>query len=485
MESANQAQSNPFLSAPSSKKHMTVIGIYLAVIANMLVSNTNSTLLPAAAADIGGMDIYGLAQGISGIIAVCAMPIYGFIGARNPAAKRLLAGGSLAVGAVVLFLRGIAANMFVIIIANIFWGLVSAGVFAIGFTMIRDIYDKKQAGLYLGLVGTMMSIGILAGPFVGGLVIDKIGWRVWCFILFAFLALGAVLILMGMKVKKNEVEFLAVKGGKFDFVGAAVITVFLGCLIIALSMGSSYVRFGTWLSNALFIISLIALVALVIIVRRKKNDAIIPLNAIKDRNTLVLTGANFLHNFGAMSITFFIPGFIMRTLATDPIVEALGPALAGGLSTSLMAVLGLFLGPVFGRIIAKQNTAKWVMTFGNVFRVLIMGAFVLVLVPGVPVWVIYILSFLGGFFNSQQTVTQSTAPQIMLKPDLRTLGNSVIQLGQNLGAGSGMAVFTLLVAMDPATGMRLCMVVSLVAWAILLAITFFLKKSSEETAEEA
>ena len=258
MEQANQERTNPFLSAPNSKKMMTVAGLYLAVIANMLVSNTNSTMLPAAAADIGGMDIYGLAQGVSGIIGVCAMPIYGFIGARNPAAKRILAGGSLVVGAAVLLIRGLATNMMVIIAANVFWGLVSAGVFAIGFTMIRDIYDKKQAGLYLGLVGTMMSIGILAGPFVGGLVIDQIGWRVWCFILFAFLALGAVLILMGVKVRKEDVEFLAVKGGKFDFAGAAVITVFLGCLIIALSMGSSYVKFGTPLNTALFVVSALA-----------------------------------------------------------------------------------------------------------------------------------------------------------------------------------------------------------------------------------
>ena len=108
-----------------------------------------------------------------------------------------------------------------------------------------------------------------------------------------------------------------------------------------------------------FILPVIALIVLVFIIRKKKDDAIVPLNALKDRNTLVLTGSNFLHNFGAMSISFFIPGFIMRTLATDPIVQTIGPALAGGLSTSLMAVLGLFLGPVFGRIIAKQNTAKW------------------------------------------------------------------------------------------------------------------------------
>lgn len=145
MDQVKEEPRNPFLDAPNAKKMMTVIGLYLAVIANMLVSNTNSVMLPAAAADIGGMDIYGLAQGVSGIIGVCAMPIYGFIGARNPASKRLLAGGSLVVGALVLLIRGIATNMFMIIAANIFWGLVSAGVFAIGFTMIRDIYDKKQA----------------------------------------------------------------------------------------------------------------------------------------------------------------------------------------------------------------------------------------------------------------------------------------------------------------------------------------------------
>lgn len=479
------APRNPFQDAPNSKKLLTVIGIYLAVIANMLVSNTNSTLLPAAAAEIGGMDIYGVAQSVSGIIGVCAMPIYGFIGARNPAAKRILAGGSLAVGAAVLLVRGLAMNMMMILVANVFWGLVSAGVFAIGFTMIRDVYDKKQAGLYLGLVGTMMSIGLLAGPFLGGIVIDQIGWRVWCFILFAFLAVGAFFVLfLGVKVKKDEVEFLAVKGGKFDFAGAVTITVFLGCLIIFLSMGSNLIPFGTPASTVLIIVAAVAFVVLVIIEKKKKNDAIVPVGALKDRNTMVLAGANLLHNFGAMSLSFFIPGFIMRTLATDPIVEAIGPALAGGISTALLAVLGLFLGPIFGKMIAKQNTAKWVMTLGNVFRVVIMAAFVLVLVPGVPVWVIYILMFLGGVFNSQQTVTQSAAPQIMLTPDLRTLGNSVIQLGQNLGAGIGMAAFAFLMALDPAMGMRLCMIVSLIAWIILFAITFLLKKPSEAVAEE-
>ena len=46
-----------------------------------------------------------------------------------------------------------------------------------------------------------------------------------------------------------------------------------------------------------------------------------------------------------------------------------------------------------------------------------------------------------------------------------------------------MAVFTLILAVDPAGGMRLCMVVALIAWIILFFITFLLKKPASEEAE--
>ena len=184
-----------------------------------------------------------------------------------------------------------------------------------------------------------------------------------------------------------------------------------------------------------------------------------------------------------MALSFFIAGFIMRQLTEDPICMTIGPALAGGLASVLMAVLGLFLSPVFGKMIAKSGTAKNVMTLGNVFRVIVMAAFVFVLVPGVPVWVIYVLMFLAGVFDSQQKATQSAAPQIMLSSELRTIGNSTIQLGQSLGAGIGMAIFTLLVGMNPAGGMRMCMIVALVAWIILFCITFLLKKPEADKLE--
>ena len=53
-----------------------------------------------------------------------------------------------------------------------------------------------------------------------------------------------------------------------------------------------------------------------------------------------------------------------------------------------------------------------------------------------------------------------------------------------VGAGIGMAIFTLLVGMDPAGGMRTCMIVALVAWIVLFLITFLLKKPEADQMED-
>ena len=482
-ETAEVKETNAFMRAPESKKFLTVIGVYCGIIANLLISTSNATVLPAAAAEIGGMDIYGLAQSISSVLSVALMPVFGFIAARNPHLKRILCTIGLAGGACVLLVRAIATNMMMIVVANVFWGMVSAAVFGVGFTIIRDVYDRKKAGFYLGLVGTVMSAATLIGPVLAGLVIDSLGWRAWTWICVAVLVVGALVTFFGVSVKKEEVADMAAAGNKFDGFGAVCVMIAFAALIIGLSMGTSYVRFGTPLNTALLVIAIVFLILLAINIKKKGNDAIIPIETLKNHNVLVLTAANFLHNFGAMTIIFFIAGFIMRTLIDDPICAALGPATAAGLASALMAVLGLVLGPIFGKVITKAGTAKTVMTIGNAVRVVVMACFVFFLVPGVPVWVIYVLMFAAGIFNSQQQVTQSAAPQIMLTAKERTIGNSTIQLGQNLGAGIGMAVFTLILAVDPAGGMRLCMVVALIAWIILFFITFLLKKPASEEAE--
>jgi MFS family permease len=173
-EKMNTALENPFSNASNSKKMMTLGGIYLALLGSIFVSSGRAVILPAAAKDIGGETLFPLASTISGLISIAAMPLYGYFGARNPAVKRSLVAFSVFAGALVTFGRAIAPNMETVIVVSIFWGLVSAGIYVLGFSMIRDMFEREKAGLYLGFTGTMISISMLLGPTITGFLVQNV-----------------------------------------------------------------------------------------------------------------------------------------------------------------------------------------------------------------------------------------------------------------------------------------------------------------------
>jgi MFS family permease len=460
---------NPFLAAPNSKKLMTLIGIYLGIVASIMVSSSLSTLLPTAAADIGGADIYALASPISGILGIAAMPLYGSLGARNPALKRPLVALSMLVGALVIFSRAVAPNMMLIIVTSVFWGLVSAGIYVISFTMIRDMYDQAKAGTFLGAVGTVMSLGMLIGPVLAGFIIDNFSWRLVNHIIWVLLLLSALLVFFGVKAAKKECEDMAVSGGAFDFMGALALIAFLVGTIMSLSLGGSYLKFGTVANYALIALAVVGLVALVFIIRKKGAHAIIPSTVLADRNTLAMAAYNFFNNFSLMAAFFFIPSYVIYVLQ--------GSATEAALTTTLISVIGVFAGPFLGRMMAKAGNSRTITTIGNVIRILVTAALLIFVRPDMPLILLYVIMFMAGLYNTQHTVTVSTTPQIQIRQEIRPLSNSVISVAQNIGGGVGVAVYTMVIAMFGLEGgMSIAFILAIVTAAGALVAGLFLKK---------
>jgi MFS family permease len=473
---------NPFQAAPQGKKMLTLIGIYLALFTNLVTSTTNSILLPAAAGEIGGMEIYPMVVAIGGVLGLIAMPLYGYYGAKNPALKRPIIAVSLLVGVIVMVSQATATNMLIMVPFGAFWGFVSASIFVLGFTVIRDMFDQKQSGTYLGLIGVIMSAAMIAGPLVGGLIIDQLGWRVFRWIIIILLAVAALMIFFGVKATTEETKGMAVESSKLDIPGAIATMAFLAGVIVPLSM-TTYIPLGSLPSNLLFALAAVGLIALIFVIRAKKEKAIIPSTVLSDRNTLGFALCNFFSNFSVMGIMFFLPAYVMRVLTADPLVTTLGPALAAGGVTMLLGVAGLFLGPIFGRMIAKSGDAKPVIIIGAVARIVVIGGFLLFLNPTTPVWVVYIIMFIAGVYNSQNGTAFSAGPQIQLDPSKRVLSNSVIQMGQNLGAGVALPVYSAMLAGGIVEGMTPMLIVALVTSVILLFCSFLLKKRVPEQPE--
>jgi MFS family permease len=471
---------NPFQDAPQMKKMFTMFGLYVGIVSQMVISVSFSGILPLAALDFpADGENWPLAVSISGIIGIIIMPMFGYLGAKSPHIKRLLLAVSLFVGAAVLLGRGFAPNMMVIILFSAFWGIVSAGIFVLGFSMVREMFDQKQSGVYLGVLGSMVSLGTLIGPFLSGFVMDNFGWRPMLIIAGVVMVIAGFLIVLGVKVTKADAQPFAVASAKFDGIGAACMAVFLACLIFALSM-TSYFPLGSFVSNLLFIVAAISLIAFIADTVMKKDDAFVPAKVFKDRNAVIFATCNFLSLFSVMVVIAFLPSFIRGSMIEDPIVQTIGISMASLLPASASAILGLFLGPVFGKMIASTGNARTVLAIGTICRFI---AFVGLLMNFLGVFgsvnyiLILVFMFILGVANIQNNVTYSAGPQIQIAKDKRVQANSIVQLGQNLGGGAAVPVYTMVIvfSMGVSNAMPTMMIMGLVAIVILFFVGLLLK----------
>lgn len=465
---------NAFTKAPESKKRLTLAALFCGLFGSILISSTQSTMLPVAALEIGGEDIYSFVATLSGIVSVIVMPLYGYFAARNPAIKPRLFGVSMFLAAAVIFLRSIATNMWMIILPGMLYGLASAAIYVIGYSYIRDIYDSKKAAYYLGFVATMQSVGQIAGPIVGGFIMDHLSWRYLNHLIWPFLLLAGILAMLGVSVKKEDVEELC-KDVSFDFWGAISLALFLGCFSLALSIGTSFAPFGGLASNMLLLVSLIALISLIFSIKVRKEKAFLPLGVLKERNTLCLAVANLFTNLHTMAAFFFLPMFAIYVLQTS--------ATASGMITSAFAVAGLFMGPVWGKIIGKTGTAKNVYLIGTGIRIAITIIFIFILNVNCSIYAIYGLMLVAGLYNSQTGVTFAAAPQLMIREENRVMGNSVIQICQSVGSTVAVALYTLIIGIfGVEKGIRTAFIISLVFAVIAFAAGLFMTGPSQKDA---
>ncbi|MDR1183984.1 MAG: hypothetical protein LBK67_04220 [Coriobacteriales bacterium] len=114
---------NAFLEAPNSKKMLTLVGIYLGLISQLIASTTFSGILRVAQNEFTDGSLWVLAASIGGILGLIVMPLYGYFGARNPALKRTLVCASMLIGSLVLLARALAPSMMVMTVASAFWAL--------------------------------------------------------------------------------------------------------------------------------------------------------------------------------------------------------------------------------------------------------------------------------------------------------------------------------------------------------------------------
>jgi len=135
---------------------------------------------------------------------------------------------------------GFSTSFWMLLVAKVAQGVASAGTQANAMAIVTEAFPRRERGRAIGLYTTTVGVGATAGPFLGGVLVNELGWR-WLFYASVPLGVAAILsalwALRGWPVHTEPGE----EKGRFDWVGAATSSGTLASLLLALSNSH---RFG-------------------------------------------------------------------------------------------------------------------------------------------------------------------------------------------------------------------------------------------------
>jgi EmrB/QacA subfamily drug resistance transporter len=205
-----------------------------------------------------------------------------------------------------------------------------------GRAIASESVPREERGKALGVTSVAFHVGFIAGPSLGGFLIDSVGWR-WIFYVNVPIGLwGAYLAWRIMPETKNATEKVSI-----DFLGAFLLLVTNSLFIYAIDQ---LPRLGWRHPTFLLTISFSAVaLALLIITELRSATPILLLDLFRDRLfsasilslffvALSQSAINFLLPFYLQNLMGFSPAQVGWIIVADSVIIMMTAPIAGSLS---------------------------------------------------------------------------------------------------------------------------------------------------------
>jgi len=287
-------------------------------------------------------------------------------------AGSVLCGAATGIGALIAF-RALQAVGSAMLVAN--------SVAILSYTV-----GGARMGTALGLLETAVSVALVVGPVVGGLLIQVSTWRM-IFYINVPVAIGATLL---ARRTLPPLEGLGGRG-RFDVAGALTFGVGLGALLLGASLGP-VIGWAAATVDVLLGAGTVLLIAFVAIERRVPSP-MLDLSLFYNRRFAGANAAKVCAYAASFTVVFVIPFYLQQVLryapgavgiAMTPMPAALaaGSLLGGPLSdragSHVLAPLGMAIATVGGALFMLVSPARgyWSLAAAMVVMDFGMGLFI-------------------------------------------------------------------------------------------------------------
>ncbi|KAG5290757.1 MFS multidrug transporter [Histoplasma capsulatum G186AR] len=424
---SDTSDAQPF--RPSRRTWLVLMTLAVLTLMVALDGTSISVALPIIAEKLHGSAIEAFWSGTAFLL--CSTVFQpNFASFSNIFGRKPLVLVSLTLFFVGTIIAGLANNFTNMLAGRSIQGIGGGGLIALTEIIITDLIPLRERGTYFGIISAMWSVGSVTGPILGGGFSQSVSWRWIFYINFPFIGVGAVFIVLFLKLNFIPSSLLS-KLRRIDYVGTVLFIGSTTSFLIPVTWGGVMYEWDSWRTYVPLIIGAIGLVVTMIYEYKFAHDPIIPIVIFSTRTAIVSYIETTLHGLVLWCGLYYMPLYFETVKEYTPIIS--------GVSLFPMSFTVAPVAAVAGIIVTKTGHWRWAVWTGFALATLGLGLNTILDVDtSIPAWIFLMIPTgigLGLLFPALGFAIQASA-----RPGYMAIAVAMFSFFRAFGQAIGVAV---------------------------------------------